>query len=161
MSSGKIQFAEHDGTFVLKFVGEIRLTLCSSLDTTIEHIFAASNFSSIIIDLTETASIDSTTLGLLAKLSILSRQKVGLLPTVVTTHADISRLLESMGFDQVFNIVDQPLPCPEILTDLPAQDQSEALVKAKVIEAHRILMDLNDSNHESFRDLVNVLEKGA
>ena len=110
MSTGKIQFAEQDGTFVLKFVGEIRLTLCSALDATIEKIFSALNFSAIVIDLTETRSIDSTTLGLLAKLSILSRQKVGLLPTVVTTHPDITRLLQSMGFDQVFNIVGKPLP---------------------------------------------------
>ncbi|MNT84274.1 hypothetical protein D3C72_2242660 [compost metagenome] len=77
----------------------MRLTLCSALDATIEKIFTALNFSAIVIDLTETESIDSTTLGLLAKLSILSRQKVGLLPTVVTTNPDISRLLQSMGFD--------------------------------------------------------------
>ena len=73
MSTGRIQFAEMDGTFVLKFIGEIRLTLCSALDTTIEKIFSSRNFSSIVIDLTESRSIDSTTLGLLAKLSILSR----------------------------------------------------------------------------------------
>src|SRR3546814_17028097 len=77
MSTGRIQFAEQDGTFVLKFVGEVRLTLCSALDATIERIFTALNFNAIVIDLTETRSIDSTTLGLLAKLSILSRQKVG------------------------------------------------------------------------------------
>ena len=29
----------------------------------------------------------------------------------------------------------------------------------KVLEAHRILMDLNDSNREAFRDLVSALEK--
>ncbi len=75
MSTGRIQFAEQDGTFVLKFVGEVRLTLCSALDATIERIFTALNFSAIVIDLTETRSIDSTTLGLLAKLSILSRQR--------------------------------------------------------------------------------------
>jgi len=108
MSTGRIQFAEQDGTFVLKFVGEVRLTLCSALDATIEKIFTALNFNAIVIDLTETRSIDSTTLGLLAKLSILSRQKVGLLPTVVTTHDDITRLLQSMGFEQVFNIVNHP-----------------------------------------------------
>ena len=110
MSTGRIQFAEQDGTFVLKFVGEVRLTLCSALDATIERIFTALNFNAIVIDLTETRSIDSTTLGLLAKLSILSRQKTGLLPTVVTTHEDITRLLESMGFDQVFNIIGKPIP---------------------------------------------------
>ncbi|TLX65109.1 anti-anti-sigma factor [Stutzerimonas nosocomialis] len=159
MSTGKIQFAELDGTFVLKFVGEIRLTLCSALDATIEKIFTALNFSSIVIDLTETRSIDSTTLGLLAKLSILSRQKVGLLPAVVTTHEDITRLLQSMGFDQVFNIIDRPLPKSECLADLPTQDQSEEVVKAKVLEAHRILMSLNESNREAFRDLVSALER--
>lgn len=160
MSTGKIQFAEQDGTFVLKFVGEIRLTLCSALDATIENIFSSINFSTIVIDLTEARSIDSTTLGLLAKLSILSRQKVGLLPTVVTTNPDITRLLESMGFDQVFNIVGKPLPCPECLEDLPPQDQTEDIVRRKVLEAHRILMGLNESNREAFHDLVNALERG-
>ena len=159
MSTGKIQFAEQNGTFVLKFVGEVRLTLCSALDATIERIFGARNFSSIIIDLTETSSIDSTTLGLLAKLSILSRQKIGLLPTLVSTNADISRLLESMGFELVFNMVGTPLPCPECLRDLPAQDLSEELVRAKVLEAHRILMGLNEHNREAFSDLVTALER--
>lgn len=159
MSTGKIQFAEQDGTFVLKFVGEVRLTLCSTLDATIEKIFTALNFSAIVIDLTETSSVDSTTLGLMAKLSILSRQKIGLLPTVVTTNADITRLLQSMGFDQVFNIIDTRLPCPDCLEDLPPQDQSEEVVRAKVLEAHRILMGLNDSNREAFHDLVSALER--
>lgn len=159
MSTGKIQFAEQDGSFVLKFVGEVRLTLCSALDATIEKIFAALNFTAIIIDLTEAQSIDSTTLGLLAKLSILSRQKVGLLPTLVTTNPDMTRLLQSMGFDQVFNIVDRPIPCPECLTDLPPQDQSEEVVRSKVLEAHRILMGLNESNREAFHDLVSALER--
>jgi anti-anti-sigma factor len=160
MSNGKIQFAEQNGIFVLKFVGEVRLTLCSALDSTIEKIFAAANFSSIVIDLIETRSIDSTTLGLLAKLSILSRQRIGLLPTLVTVHPDITRLLHSMGFDQVFNIVDQPLLAPESLTDLPSQDLSEEEVKARVLEAHRILMGLNESNRAAFHDLVTALERG-
>lgn len=159
MSTGKIQFAEQDGTFVLKFTGEVRLTLCSALDATIEHIFSALNFSSIVIDLTETQSIDSTTLGLLAKLSILSRQRIGLLPMLTTSNPDILRLLDSMGFDQVFNIVETILPCPDCLTDLPPQDQSETEVRSRVLEAHRVLMGLNESNRNAFRDLVSALER--
>lgn len=159
MSTGKIQFAEQDGTFVLKFTGEVRLTLCSALDATIEHIFSSLNFSSIVIDLTETQSIDSTTLGLLAKLSILSRQRIGLLPMLTTNNPDILRLLDSMGFDQVFNIVETVLPCPDCLTDLPPQDQSEAEVRSRVLEAHRVLMGLNESNRNAFCDLVSALER--
>ncbi len=64
-----------------------------------------------------------------------------------------------MGFDQVFNIVGDPVPCPECLDDLPDQDQSEEEVRVKVLEAHKILMGLNDSNREeAFHDLVNALE---
>ncbi|CAM5579156.1 Anti-sigma factor antagonist OS=Stutzerimonas stutzeri OX=316 GN=CXK95_00115 PE=4 SV=1 [Stutzerimonas stutzeri] len=58
----------------------------------------------------------------------------------------------------MFNIVDRPLPCPECLADLP-WGKSEEVVKAKVLEAHRILMSLNESNREAFRDLVTALER--
>ena len=78
---------------------------------------------------------------------------------MVTTHADITRLLQSMGFDQVFNIIDQPYECPNCLADLPSQDQSEDLVRAHVLEAHRILMSLNESNRAAFHDLVSALEQ--
>ena len=74
MTTGKIQFAEEQGTFVLKFIGDVRLTLCAALDSYIEKIFSVLSFESIVIDLTETECIDSTSLGLLAKLSILSRR---------------------------------------------------------------------------------------
>tara|TARA_R110001599_G_scaffold250656_1_gene450483 strand:+ start:1168 stop:1656 length:489 start_codon:yes stop_codon:yes gene_type:complete len=158
MSTGKIQFAESEGTFVLKFVGDVRLTLCAALDAYIEKIFSVLSFNAIIIDLTETDGIDSTSLGLLAKLSILSRQKVGFLPTLVSNQDDMNRLLQSMGFDQVFNIVSELTPTSAELEDLPGQQLSEELVKDKVLEAHRILMNLNEHNREAFRDLVSALE---
>ncbi len=158
MSDGKIQFAEYNETFVLKCVGDVRLTFCSALNETIEKILKTNSFKSIVIDLTEVISIDSTTLGLLAKLSILSKRKFGMLPTLASTNPDVSRVLDSMGFNQVFNLVHTPAPCPECLDDLPEQDQSEAVVKERVLEAHQILMSLNQSNRDAFRDLVSALE---
>ena len=158
MSDGKIQFAEYNETFVLKCVGDVRLPFCSALNETIEKILKTNSFKSIVIDLTEVISIDSTTLGLLAKLSILSKRKFGMLPTLASTNPDVSRVLDSMGFNQVFNVVHTPAPCPECLDDLPEQDQSEAVVKERVLEAHQILMSLNQSNRDAFRDLVSALE---
>ena len=136
----------------------MRLNFCSALNEIIEKILKAHSFKSIVIDLTEVISIDSTTLGLLAKLSILSKRKFGMLPTLASTNPDISRVLDSMGFNQVFNLVHTPAPCPECLNDLPEQDQSEAVVKERVLEAHHILMSLNESNRDAFRDLVSALE---
>ena len=158
MSDGKIQCAEYNDIFVLKCSGEVRLTFCSALNATIEKIIKAHSFKSIVIDLTEVISIDSTTLGLLAKLSILSKRKFGMLPTLASTNPDVNRGLDSMGFNQVFNMVHTPAPCPECLDDLPEQDQSETVVKERVLEAHQILMSLNESNRNEFRDLVTALE---
>ena len=159
MSSGKIKFAEQDQTFVLKCIGEVRLNFCAVLNETIEQTIATGNSKAIIIDLTEVTSIDSTTLGLLAKLSILSRKSFGMLPTLASTNPDISQQLDAMGFAQVFNIVHTPAPCPECLNDLPDQPQSEEVVRERVLEAHRILMELNESNRTAFRDLVSILEE--
>lgn len=161
MTTGKIQFAESEGTFVLKFIGDVRLTLCAALDAYIEKIFSALTFRAIVIDLTETHGIDSTSLGLLAKLSILSNNRVGLLPTLVSTHEDMNRLLQSMGFDQIFNIVAESTPTDIELQDLPGQILSEDQVKDRVLEAHRILMDLNEHNRAAFTDLVGTLESSC
>ncbi|WP_185268150.1 anti-sigma factor antagonist RssC [Halopseudomonas xiamenensis] len=158
MTTGRIQFAESEGTFVLKFIGDVRLTLCAALDAYIEKIFSALSFESIVIDLTETDNIDSTSLGLLAKLSILSKERVGLLPTLVSTHEDMNRLLQSMGFDQIFNIVTESTPTDAELQELPGQLLSEDQVKDRVLEAHRILMNLNEHNRTAFTDLVSSLE---
>ncbi len=158
MANGKIRYAEQDGCFVLKCCGDVRLTYCAVLNDTIEQTLGEGRFQSVIIDLTEVTSIDSTTLGLLAKLSIVSRKKFGMLPTLASTNPDVSQQLEVMGFSRVFNLVHTPQPCPECLTDLPEQPQSEQVVRERVLEAHHILMDLNDSNREAFRDLVSLLE---
>ncbi len=160
MSTGRIQFAEQDGTFVLKFVGEVRLTLCSALDATIDRIFTALNFNAIVIDLTETRSIDSTTLGP-------AGQTVDPVAAESRTAADRRHhprrhhavCCSPWASSRSSTSSTKPVPCPECLDDLPDQDQSEEVVRIKVLEAHKILMGLNDTNREAFHDLVNALER--
>lgn len=161
MSGGRIQYAETEGTFILKFLGDVRLTLCAALDAYIGKIFSTLHFKAIVIDLTETENIDSTSLGLLAKLSIMSSERVGLLPTLVSTQEDMIRLLQSMGFEQIFNIVAESTPTDAELKELPAQMLSEEQVRERVLEAHHLLMDLNEHNRNAFTDLVNNLESDA
>ena len=42
--------------------------------------------------------------------------------------------------------------------ELPTEIVSEKNLREQVIEAHRVLMSLNESNREEFRDLVEALE---
>ncbi|MDE1461619.1 STAS domain-containing protein [Spartinivicinus poritis] len=158
MTVGKIQFAESEGTYILKFVGDVRLTLCSTLDTFLDKMFAQPDFRSVIVDLTETEGIDSTSLGLLAKLSIQAKRRFGLIPTIVSTNEDINRVLLSMGFDQVFILVRDQLQENQQMSELPCQECSEQVAKEKVLDAHKVLMSMNEKNRNTFKDLVKSLE---
>lgn len=97
-------------------------------------------------------------MGLLAKLSILAKQSINVLPTLETSNEDIIRLLDSMGIKDSFDITEGKQEQWLDLKDLTSDVCSEAFVKEKVLEAHKILMDVNDNNKAAFKDLVSTLE---
>jgi anti-anti-sigma factor len=158
MTGYKILQAEKQGIYLLKFIGEIRLNLCSTLDNLVETITQDPQFRTVVIDLTETEIIDSTTLGLLAKIAMAAEKRSNFLPTLISTNPDITRIVTSMGFDQIFIIVKEPASRIEELEEIPVLKASEQQVRDKVLDAHRVLMGLNSRNREEFKNLVRALE---
>lgn len=158
MQPGQILVADQAGVYIIKMLGDVRLTLCMSFDDYIDNMFADAEFSSVLFDLSEVEAIDSTTLGLMAKISILGGERRGATPIIYSVNPSIDRLLESMGFADIFEIVHQ-LDVPELKSQaLESSALQESDVKEKVIEAHRTLMELNEANRETFKELVNILE---
>ena len=159
MQAGKILVAQHQGAFVIKLIGDVRLTLCTTIDDFLKKMFSNPSFLSVVIDLEEAEGIDSTSLGLLAKLAVQAKQRYQLIPIVVSPNPNITRLLTSMGFDKVFNICDSIMERTSVkLGELPVVCADEDRIRSKIIEAHRVLMDLNDDNREAFSALVTTLE---
>lgn len=158
MPEGRIIVADQDGTHVIKFIGDIRLTLCPALDQYLDSIFNRSTFKTILIDLTGAQGIDSTTLGMLAKMSIRMKKKMGFVPTLVSTNPNITRVIMSMGFEKVFLMVDHVETTTEPKQELSVGNFSELTVQEKVLEAHKTLMGMNKKNHQEFKNLVDVLE---
>jgi anti-anti-sigma factor len=159
MSSGSIYYATLDNHYVIKFVGEVRLTLCSSLDAHLEKVLASDLCDYVLVDLTQATCLDSTTLGLIAKLAIRAQHCALPKPILVSTHEDVTRTLLSMGFDQIFVLLDT---LPETLYELqqiPIVQESVEATQRRIIHAHKLLMSLNDSNYEAFNSLVSVLER--
>ena len=103
-------------------------------------------------------SLDQPSLGLLAKLSILAKRHFDYVPTLISTRSDITRILLSMGFDDVFHIVEVPLERTTQLGELPELVTSEDDMRERVLEAHQTLISMNESNRETFQDLVAALE---
>lgn len=158
MPSYKILQAQQQGIYVLKFIGEIRLNLCSTLDNIIESMVGDVEFKTAVIDLTETDIIDSTTLGLLAKIAIAAEKRSHFLPTLISTNPDVTRIVRTMGFDKIFIIVSEPVSRVEELEEIPVLKASERDVREQVLEAHKVLMSMNTHNRDEFRNLVRALE---
>jgi anti-anti-sigma factor len=157
--SGRILVGDHDGVYVIRFEGDVRVTLCGSFDHYLEAMLKDPKFVSVLVDLSDAIAIDSTSLGVLARLSIGVQQSNQRLPTLVCTAPDILRILVNMGFDDVFAIVDEKFHTEQNLAELPlASDIAEDEMRERVIAAHKILMSMNERNENTFRDLVRALE---
>ncbi len=159
MRPGQILVADHQGVYVIKMIGDVRLTLCISFDQFIDNMFSAPDFQAVLFDLSEAEAIDSTTLGLMAKISLLGYERVGSRPLVYSTNDSINRVLDTMGFADIFticNALETPVQPRQALPEVDGE--SEELVKSKVIEAHKVLMGLNEDNKQTFTNLVTMLE---
>jgi anti-anti-sigma regulatory factor len=159
MNSGKIFAAEIDNVPILKLVGDVRVLMSSSIDQYFSNLYKRGILDSLLVDLTETISIDSTTLGLLAKMSIQLRNRFNVMPTIVSTNPDITKILLSMNFNIICTIVEQPLSTIAQFGELVQVSESDEKIKQKIIEAHRSLMALSEENRLEFQELVSALQR--
>lgn len=159
MDSGNILHASHDDIHVLRFIGDIRYTLSPSIDRFLEEIFATSKPAGFVIDLTETDSIDSTNLGLLARLAKKMKTLDPRRITIVSNRTDINSVLNSMALDEVFDIVEDAGLETGSAREVPQQDIDRETLARTLIDAHRALMELNEHNRKTFQDVVTSLEK--
>jgi len=161
MNDGKVLHAIHGGIHVLRFVGDIRYTLSPSLNRFLKEIFSVGPPAGFLIDLTETDSIDSTNLGLLARIAQRMKSLNGPRVTILSDRADINAVLTSMAFDDVFDIVNHTSLETGAEQELAQQSAGKEALTRTVLEAHRALMELSEHNEEMFRDVVTTLEKNT
>ena len=159
MSDCRICAASNDGAHVLKLQGDVRLTMCTALDQYFQGMFAEPDFVSVWVDVTEADGLDSTTLGMLAQLAIQTRERFHFRPAIFSINPSIDRLLETMGFDQLFERRNECCNTDASIKEIPAVACEEGEVAKQVLAAHRTLMSISDENAGAFRDLVTTLER--
>ena len=158
MTSGQILHGTHNGVEILYYKGDIRHTLCVALDRYLQKLLDKQDFHGFVVDLTEAVSIDSTNLGILARLAR-AMQKAGLPKvTLISDQPDINELLDAVGFYQVFHIVEAQETVLDKLSDIPSIEEENVNTTKLMLEAHRALMSLNESNRSMFKDVVQAFE---
>ncbi|MAA87147.1 MAG: anti-anti-sigma factor [Haliea sp.] len=159
MEEGRILAASQDGAYVVRLTGDVRLTLCTTIDDYVQRMLDNPDFASVWVDLCDAEGIDSTTLGLLAKLALEVRARYGFTPAIYSSNPSITRLIKSMGFQRLYDLHEDACANPECIDCIPLVKGSEASVRDKVIEAHRVLMGISEENRARFKDLMVVLER--
>ena len=159
MSTGHVEYASLNGTHIFKLIGEVRAHSCISLDKLLNKLEQHEDVVGAIVDLTQTTFIDSTVLGVLAKLGLKLKQIHHLQAIMLSTNPDITTLANSMGLGQVFVILNycgESDVCTQALVD---DHINHASMLRTVLEAHKTLMQLNENNQNMFKPLVKQLEK--
>ena len=150
-------------TFWLKLEGDVRVPWCVSLETYCETVIQQPGITSVCVDLREAENLDSTTLGVLAKVAIHTQKHCAEKAILLCPDENILRLVLSMGFANVFDIKERegenyPDLDNIIYDELPLVECTEDDMKDSVIAAHKTLMEMTDENRASFSGLVSALE---
>ena len=158
MREGEITYAKINDIYVLKFSGDVRYPICAPLSAFIKQLQAQTGYDDILIDLTEAEGIDSTNLGLLARVANLIQDRFHHKTTMISTNANVNRTMDVMGFHQVFDIVEHYGLAEASDQALPGVEENNQEMADTILQAHRTLSELNDSNREMFRSVVEALE---
>jgi len=165
MQRGQLFIGRAEGAVILRLTGDLRHVSGDStatslqIDAFLEKRLGAEGKDRLIIDLREALAIDSTHLGLLARLAA-PRSSPDQVPVLVSTRPKITRLIKSMGMDILFELVDA---VPEGLDagEAAAVPREGGVRHASevVLKAHRALAALNEANRAQFEDVVSLLEE--
>lgn len=160
MADGRVLYAHSGNVHVLRYVGDIRYPLTPTIDNFVDQLFRRERVRELVIDLSETDSIDSTNLGELARIANRVRGSGGERPVIVCPRPDVDCVLRSMAMDEVFDLSAAP-------TDLAGEEQplptatgprSPSALRHLMLEAHRTLMDMSEENRARFFDVVALME---
>lgn len=156
---GSILSARVESVEYIRFVGVIRYSQCAGLETHIEQLFKEPTFSEIAIDLENADMLDSTALGLLARISIEYEKISNKKPIIFLQSGELAHILKRVCFDQVFNIVAKSNDDKKLdFLELASVTKNEQEVLQCVIDAHKSLAEISKVNEHYFTDITQALK---
>jgi anti-anti-sigma regulatory factor len=158
MLEGRVYYACHDHVHVLRYVGDVRFPLAPSVSGFVNSLLDREPSDELIFDFSEAEAIDSTNLGTIARIADRLTSGAGKRAAIISPRPEISRVLLSMAFDEVFDICTDPsaISGGEQIPDVCASQDASARA---ILLAHQRLMQMSESNHQQFREVVELLER--
>jgi anti-anti-sigma factor len=162
MSSDGVFYSYIGKCCIIRLVGAIKYTtVAADFEKFIDTFIDKPDIIDVIIDMRECNYIDSTDLGILARISITQNQKNANKPVIVhTPDSGISTILKDVGFGRVFTLTDTITLQDTKFSDIESGEKQTELELAKMmVTAHEELIDMDESNLEKFSSVVNFMKK--
>src|SRR5262249_13241420 len=106
----------------------------------------------------EVDAIDSTNLGEIARIADRLVSRNGKRAAIISTRPEISEVLYSMAFHEVFDIYTEFAGTPSRGETIPLAPHSHEASMRVILAAHRRLMQMSESNRKQFSEVVELME---
>ena len=154
----KILYANKGGMYFYKLEGNITHLISAGFDESINRIFKNLDIDSVLVDLSTAVYLDSTNLGLLAKIARNLYELNLNQATLISPNEEIIVVLESMGLLNYFTVVNDNNNGEQEYNEI-AEKEIDLNSKCKLLlDTHRELMNVNEKNHNIFKNVVSTLE---
>ena len=155
-----VRYGRSLDAIVLALEGRMHYAFTARVKTLFDELGERLRDETLLIDLRLLEAIDSTGMGLLARLgrAALARGRRGV---IVCSNDDVSICLRSAAFDELFVFLEHwPLDDSLTLGEVPlgTGEWTPEQVGRVMLEAHRDLAALSEKNRQSFADVIAALE---
>lgn len=158
--SGRVTYARGDGFHMLRYHGRVTYPAAPAIKRFADGLLAETKVGEWIFDLSPAESLDSTNLGIVARIADLAQTRDSARVRILSSNDDVTLVLRSMGFDQMFDLVTD-LPPPATAgpgSEIGVAAGSPDELGQTMLDAHRMLMTLGDAPRLQFQEVVAQLE---
>ena len=155
---GSVRVYQHDQTVTLQVEGQATMQRSPAMRQFAEQCFTG-GMTALSVDLRHCTHMDSTFLGTLLFLKrLVERREEGTF-ALISPSPRCCQLLQQMGLEKIFPVVDQEELPPSVWRELPSGpvDKDKMVFKRNVVQAHQELGRLEGPAGETFRELADQL----
>ena len=153
---GRVRVYQHDQTITFQIEGQATMQHSPAVRQFAEQCLT-DGMTVLSVDLRRCTHMDSTFLGTLLFLKrIVERHQTGRF-ALISPSPQCRQLLQQMGLEKIFPVVDREEPAPSVWRDLPSGPEDMAVFKRNVVQAHQELGRLEGPAGETFRELADQL----
>lgn len=158
-TSGAIRYAYENGVWFIQCADVVCHLLGPTLNALVDKALATQDSKNFVIDLTDAKSIDSTCLGILARIATRRAPAGTSKPLIITGGGNIAKTLQVVRFDLLFELIDKVNAVPKQIQVAENFSLNQDEMLNLLLDAHKRLCAIDAQTHAVFKDVVEALQR--